>query len=286
MKILSYNIQFGRGLDEKISLERIASEINDADIICLQEVDSSWSRSGNTDQAEAIAAMLPNYYYVFGSSFDVDNSARRDDGSIDNRHRKHGNMILSRWPILSKRTFNLPKAQNSLKFNMCMSCVESVINLPSGAIRVYCYHAGYLTDDEHLQQIGYFSNKFDQSPIEGGAWCGKPDIDGDDWGNRDQQAPAMPYQAIVCGDLNTGPNSLAYKLLLDRCQLFDCWQLVDPVNLNTPTIKRAQSEDIKITGKIDHILVTSELVHKVEAVGIDFKAKGSDHHPVFCVLNL
>lgn len=38
MKFVSYNIQYGIGLDGRLDLPRIASEIEGADIIALQEV--------------------------------------------------------------------------------------------------------------------------------------------------------------------------------------------------------------------------------------------------------
>ena len=118
MEVISYNIQFGRGLDGRFDLERICDSIKGAEIICLQEVEASWQRSGNIDQAQAISELLPEYYAVYGSSFDVDNSYKADDGKVVNRRRQHGDMLLSRWPILSSRCFNLPKTHHNDKFNM------------------------------------------------------------------------------------------------------------------------------------------------------------------------
>ena len=47
LKILSYNIHHGEGVDKKLDLERIAKLISesDADIVALQEVDVNTSRS-------------------------------------------------------------------------------------------------------------------------------------------------------------------------------------------------------------------------------------------------
>ena len=42
VKLVSYNIRFGLGLDQKIDLERIANTVKDADIIALQEVERVW----------------------------------------------------------------------------------------------------------------------------------------------------------------------------------------------------------------------------------------------------
>ena len=39
MKIVTYNIQWGKGLDEKVDLDRIARTVADCDVIALQEVE-------------------------------------------------------------------------------------------------------------------------------------------------------------------------------------------------------------------------------------------------------
>ncbi len=57
MKLVSYNIRFGLGLDQQIDLGRIADTVKDADIIALQEVERYWKHSGMTDQPEALIAV-------------------------------------------------------------------------------------------------------------------------------------------------------------------------------------------------------------------------------------
>ncbi len=42
MKLVSYNIRFGRGLDQKIDLGRITETVKHADIIALQRVNRVW----------------------------------------------------------------------------------------------------------------------------------------------------------------------------------------------------------------------------------------------------
>ncbi len=39
MKLVTYNIRFGLGIDQRIDLGRIAGTVRDADIIGLQEVE-------------------------------------------------------------------------------------------------------------------------------------------------------------------------------------------------------------------------------------------------------
>lgn len=285
MRVVSYNIQFGRGLDGVVDLVRTCRAIRGADIICLQEVDQYWRRSGDCDQPAEISGLLPSYYAVYGSSFDVDASAHAAHGAVTNRRRRHGNMILSHWPILSMRTLNLPRQHYADKFNMHMTCLETVIDNGSMPLRVYNYHAGYLGAEERMRQVEYFAGVFSASPAEGGAWSGKADIDGDDWSNQ-RTAPGMPSSALVCGDFNAAPATAEYQRLLEATGLVDCWSRADPANRETSTLRKETSADIQVSGKVDHLLVTPELAEQVEQVTIDDAADGSDHKPVEAVLRL
>ena len=285
MKITSYNIQFGRGLDGVVDLVRCREALRGADIICLQEVDQWWRRSGFVDQAAEIAGMMPTYYYVFGAAFDVDASAHTAHRAVINRRRRQGNMILSRWPIASLRTLGLPMRRYAGRFNMRMSCLEAVIDTGESVLRVYNCHAGYLEADERIAQMEYLGRLIAETPAEGGAWSGRADIDGDDW-SEGQPAPPMPERAVLCGDLNSNPASVEFARLLELAGLTDCWSLADPGNRETSTRRRDVSADIAIEGKIDHILVGPDLRDRVRRVKIDESADGSDHKPVSAELDL
>ena len=285
MRVVSYNIQYGKGMDGCIDLERSCAVVRGADIVCLQEVDQHWKRSGDIDQAARIAALMPSYYCVYGAAFDVDASSAAAHGAVINRRRRHGNMILSRWPILSSRSFNLPKQHYGDKFNMHMGFIEAVIDAEFGALRVYCYHAGYLESAERQAQVREFARVFARSPSEQGAWCGKADIDGVDWA-QGQRPPGMPARAIVCGDFNANIESAEYRLLLAETGLIDCWAAADPEAANLPTWKNGRGEDVRVWGKIDHILVTPELAPAIAGVAIDDQADASDHTPIEVRLDL
>jgi endonuclease/exonuclease/phosphatase family metal-dependent hydrolase len=284
MEIISYNIQFGRGLDGRFDLGRICESVKGADIICLQEVEAGWQRSNEIDQAQAISELLPGYYTVYGSSFDVDNSYKTDDGKVVNRRRQHGVQVLSRWPILSSRCFSLPKIHYADKFNMQMGFLEAVIDCDPETFRIYNLHAGYLRAEERRLQFEHFIDVYLHSPQQQGAWSGKPDIDDDDWSNN-QETPVMPQSAIVCGDFNCPPGSPEYQYIVESSDLSDCWFVCDRPNLNTSTRRHGKTGDIDISGKIDHIFVSDDLVDRVQEVKIDDAAEGSDHKPVSLKLN-
>ena len=71
MKLVTYNIQYGKGLDGQVNLERIADEIRGADIIALQEVERFWPRTGNLDQVAELYARFNDYYWAYGAGVDL-----------------------------------------------------------------------------------------------------------------------------------------------------------------------------------------------------------------------
>jgi endonuclease/exonuclease/phosphatase family metal-dependent hydrolase len=60
LRVMTYNIRHGRGLDGRVDLGRIAAviEAHAPDVVALQEVDAFRTRSGATDQAEDLARRL------------------------------------------------------------------------------------------------------------------------------------------------------------------------------------------------------------------------------------
>ena len=90
LRVLTYNIHIGKGLDGKLDLERIARVIRDskADVVALQEVDVKTRRTENVDQAAELAR-LTNMHVHFGKAMDHDGGA-------------YGVAILSRFELSEK----------------------------------------------------------------------------------------------------------------------------------------------------------------------------------------
>lgn len=104
LRILSYNIHHGAGLDGKIDLERIARVIQSAspDIVSLQEVDRKTKRSGGLDQAARLAD-LTGMNLVFGSSMLYQGG-------------QYGNAILTKLKVVESKTIPLPGEPRSALF--------------------------------------------------------------------------------------------------------------------------------------------------------------------------
>jgi len=96
LRVATYNIKHGRGMDGVIDLERTAATLAtlNADLIALQEVDDRASRSGGVDQAAWLADRL-GMHAAYGSFMDFQGG-------------RYGLAILSRHPIKSHEAWRLP----------------------------------------------------------------------------------------------------------------------------------------------------------------------------------
>lgn len=96
LRVLSYNIHHGEGLDGKLDLERLAEVIRsvDPDLVSLQEVDRGVRRSKELDEPAELAR-LTGLTAVF-------------EGNIRVQGGDYGNAVLSRLPVTGHRNQLLP----------------------------------------------------------------------------------------------------------------------------------------------------------------------------------
>lgn len=97
LKILSYNIKHGRGMDGRVDLKRTAEVIRSLspDLVTLQEVDKNCTRSGSIDLAQELAGIL-KMEGRFGKFMDFQGG-------------QYGMAVLSRFPIISHQVHVLPR---------------------------------------------------------------------------------------------------------------------------------------------------------------------------------
>lgn len=89
LRLMTYNIHHGEGLDGKLDLDRIADLIRreQADLVALQEVDRGVQRTHRRD-LPAELARATGLHCVFSNNYAFQGG-------------EYGNAILSRWPIQS-----------------------------------------------------------------------------------------------------------------------------------------------------------------------------------------
>ncbi len=130
LEVVSYNIRHGRGVDDRVDLERTASVLRPQlpDIVALQEVDERVQRSGRVDQARELGRML-GMQHAFGAFMDYQGG-------------RYGMATLSRHPIIASWSIELPAGSEP------RVALATEIELPNRArIVAVNVHFDWLDDD-------------------------------------------------------------------------------------------------------------------------------------------
>ncbi|MCH9013020.1 MAG: endonuclease/exonuclease/phosphatase family protein [Proteobacteria bacterium] len=288
MRLVTYNIQFSRGKDGRLDLARIAEAVCGADIIALQEVDRHMPRTEEIDQPARLAELLPEHFWVYGPPIDLNGSERSADGRVVNRRRQYGNMLLSRWPILSSRLHLLPKFRTFVHVGGQRGALEGVIAAPSGPLRVYSLHLSSLGAEERLAQLDYLLPRLLDLPREGGICTGPT--------RGPYEEVPMPESCAVMGDCNFTPQSREYTQVVGEADYYNGRAIVGHHLVDSWT-HSGHGQDEGATWydyeekkgpdlRLDYGFVSPDLAGKIRSARIDQDAPGSDHQPYWFELDL
>jgi endonuclease/exonuclease/phosphatase family metal-dependent hydrolase len=131
LRLVSWNIHHGAGLDDRVDVERIGRELAALapDIVCLQEVDVGVARSGRIDIPVALARQL-SLHAAFGKN-------------IDHQGGDYGNAILSRWPVVWQHNLHYRMLRPDEQRGLLMVGVDC-----GGEVLAFgCTHIDYRPDD-------------------------------------------------------------------------------------------------------------------------------------------
>ena len=285
MHLVSYNIQFGRGKDGRVDLDRIAGEVESADVVAMQEVDRYWRRSDMADQVAELARRLPDHHWLYGPGIDLDASERDADGRLTNRRRQFGNLLLSRLPILSARTHMLPKQNLHNQTSLQRTALEGLIDFPQGPVRVYSVHLAHVSPLERREQIERILAIHGAARGEGAVRTAGAEPS-EDW-DADGPPPPVTDHAVLLGDFNMTPDMAEYALLggvdvrkygrVARQDGFvDAWIAAG----EDPTEGHTKFEPAE-NRRIDYAFVSATLADRIRAIRVDAEAHGSDHQPLW-----
>ena len=284
IRVVTFNIQYSLGADDRFDITRHVGAVRDADIICLQEVERNWRRTGMEDQPALIEQLFPDRYCAYAPVLDVDASTVDADGTVLNRRRQFGHMTLSRYPILSSRVIHLPKIHTGKLANGWTGAHEAVVATPDGPLRVINVHLTDITETNRLTQVWALVQHLALAPVEGGAWNGTEDdqTSAEHW-QFDDPAPPMPHAAIVLGDFNDEPDSAVLDVM-HRAGYRDTWT---PATARTPgwvTFKTNPVQGTFTDIRIDFVLANDHV--EVIDAEIDVDCVASDHQPVWATVAL
>lgn len=286
MKIVTYNIQYGIGLDGKYDVGRIADAVRGADVIALQEVTRNNPRNGDRDMVAEISEALPDYFAAYGSNFEVNIGSRLENGRAISTSFQLGNMVLSTTPIHLSRNLLLPRSRSLETMNFQRGALEALIETPLGFIRFYSTHLDHRSPVERQGQIRFLRQRLLNYALEGGGLSGIPEIG----------LPDLPYPEafIVMGDFNMLPGSPEYvelagrpdhefgmpltaDLAVDVAQRLAVADLVTWVDPERPDDKSRHK-------CIDYIFTSASLARSLKRLWSDRDAIGSDHLPLWAEL--
>ena len=148
LRVLSYNIHHGRGVDDQVDLERTAKVINDCqpDLVALQEVDHRTQRTVGIDQT-AVLAKLTGLHGLFARQIDFEGG-------------QYGQALLSRWPLSELQIHWLP-GEPERERRIAPTCT---VNLPGRPLLFGSTHLHHNNNDFRLRQASAITQIFGTRP--------------------------------------------------------------------------------------------------------------------------
>jgi len=283
MKLITWNIQWGRGIDRRVDLERIvatARAIADFDVLCVQELGDNFpglEGSEGADQFSELAELLLPEYRLF-AAFGVDVAG---DGG---RRRRFGNAILTRYSVLSIRRHALPWPADPGKETMPRVAVEATLQAPMGAIRVTTTHLEYYSDLQRRAQAARLRHLHDEACQR----VARPGAQTAEGGPFD--ATPQTTAAILTGDFNFPPDHPAYEEIQHALPgggpaYRDAWAIARRREPHTPTFCVHEKGYSREAYCCDFVFVSADLAPRVHAIDVDSETKASDHQPVLLELD-
>lgn len=276
MILVTWNVQWCRGIDGKVDPARIAKvarSLADFDVLCLQEVAVNFAGlpgSTGEDQMAELSANLPGYLPLFGVATDL------DDGR--GRRRQFGNAIFTRLPVLQVFRHLLPWPADPSATSMQRMALEAVVVAPSGPLRVIATHLEYFSAVQRMAQV----NELRRLHAEACGHARHPRPDATQPGGT-FDAVARPAAAIVCGDYNFKPQDPEHPRMTSAFddgtpRLADAWEVAHPGIPHPPTM--GVYEEGWPLYCCDFLFVTEDLVPRVRSVVVNGETQAADHQPV------
>ncbi|AZO65629.1 MULTISPECIES: endonuclease/exonuclease/phosphatase family protein [unclassified Mesorhizobium] len=285
MKLVTYNVHYGVGLDGRYDVGRIADAVRGADVIALQEVSRNNPNNGGRDMVAELGEALPEYFAVYGSNFEANIGSRLENGRAITTTFQLGNMVLSKTPVHLSRNLLLPRSRSFEVMNFQRGALEALIETPRGFIRFYSTHLDHRSPLERLSQIRFLRQRLLNYAIEGGALSGVAEV-----GLPDLPCPEA---FVVMGDFNMLAGSPEYVELAGRPDhefgMPVTADLAVDVALRLATaspdlvtwVDPKRPDDASRHKRIDYVFTSASLAKSPKALWVDRQAVGSDHLPVW-----
>ncbi|MFI6860092.1 endonuclease/exonuclease/phosphatase family protein [Streptomyces sp. NPDC050421] len=248
LRVATYNIHAGSGMDNVFDLDRQVAELRslDADVIGLQEVDVHWGdRSQGRDLAAELAQRL-GMQVSFAPIYSF------DPATPGAPRREFGVAVLSRYRIVSAENHDITRLStqdpNPVPA-LAPGFGEVVVRVKGVPVHVYATHLDYRGDPSvRIAQVA------DTRRIMA----------------EDQEDERRPVHQILLGDFNAAPTAP---------ELAPLWETLTDIEPGAPTYPA-----LNPVQRIDYVTVSKDTVRVRDAAVAETLA--SDHRPVVADLLL
>jgi endonuclease/exonuclease/phosphatase family metal-dependent hydrolase len=277
VKLVTWNIQWGRGIDERVDLGRIvrtARELADFDVLCVQEVADNFPGLPGNDarnQFDEIARLLPGYRCVEGIAVEA--------AAMDGKRRRFGNAIYSRYSVMASRVHALPWPADPGKKSMPRIAVEAILKTPLGPLRLTTTHLEYYSDVQRRAQAARLREIHAEA-------CERASVDGAALTeNSPFGATPQTHSAILTGDFNFPPDHPAFDDIQGasgdgEMRYVDSWTALRPREPHAPTFCLHTTAYSKSPYCCDFLFASENLVPRLRRIEVDTVTQASDHQPV------
>ena len=279
MRLISWNMQRGRGLDGQCDAAHALAQLREAsdfDVLCLQEVSSGYHDLpglDGIDQFAQLRALLPGFTAVAGIV---------SDRQADRRPRQQfGNMLLSRFPLLQIARHTLPWPPDPEVDSMQRGVIEAVLDTPIGVLRVSTTHLEYFSARQRSAQVERLRELHHDSALRS-APLQPPRADDGPF-----SAPAPARLALLAGDFNFHAHDPEYGRLTAPFasaapRYCDAWTMRYPDQPAPATVGVHAADTVPFT--FDYIFATPQLHYYIRSMRVLPLRTGSDHQPVLIEL--
>jgi len=277
MRVVSWNIHWGCGRDGRIRIHAIIDVLRklNPDVICLQEVASNHPElegSATASQFKQLGGALGGYHMIEHAPSEI---------YRNNLPRQFGNLLLSKYRITQAQRHMLPwPAAPEHPAGMPRGLIETVLDTPSGKLRVLNTHLEYYSPPQRRAQVRRIRELHAEACARAAIYQPEPDLD------PPFQLGFRPGTAILCGDFNFMPDSEDYREMVappeaGALALVDAWRARHgEAAAHAPT---AGLHGYPWPGRADcydYFFVTEDLAPRVAAVNVQSETAASDHQPI------
>jgi len=283
MRLITWNIQWARGADGSVDLDRVISHARrfaDFDVLCLQEVSAGYPELAGcdgSDQFAALAARLPGYVAIEGTATDAPHPS--------GQRRRFGNMLFSRWPVHAVFRHLLPWPADPAVLSMQRCALEATVMTPFGPLRITTTHLEYYSALQRGAQVERLRDLHREAVMQ--ATRPRPGTASD--GPFDAVTRGAP--AVLAGDFNFKADAVERLRLMSPIDAAtpsyrDAWELAHPGMAHAPTV--GVHDQIQWPGPPfawDFVFVSADIAGRVRRLEVDLATDASDHQPMLLELD-